>query len=251
MSEQSLLAVRALVKRFGGLQALDKLSFDVYPGEILGIVGPNGAGKTALINCVTGFYAPNDGQILLGNQDITGLPVHRIGRLGIARTFQNIRLFRRMTVLENVAAVTRDWVRQPLRSVLAGRQGVIRDESMAILERLRLDSKADQVAGGLAYGEARRLEIARALATRPRLLFLDEPAAGMNEQETEALIGDIRAISKLVEGVVVVEHDIDLIRTLSTRLVAMNYGRRIAQGSAAEVFADREVIEAYLGRDNA
>jgi branched-chain amino acid transport system ATP-binding protein len=251
MSEQTLLAVRALVKRFGGLQALDKLSFDVYPGEILGIVGPNGAGKTALINCVTGFYAPNDGQILLGNQDITGLPVHRIGRLGIARTFQNIRLFRRMTVLENVAAVTRDWVRQPLRSVLAGRQGVIRDESMAILERLRLDSKADQVAGGLAYGEARRLEIARALATRPRLLFLDEPAAGMNEQETEALIGDIRAISKLVEGVVVVEHDIDLIRTLSTRLVAMNYGRRIAQGSAAEVFADREVIEAYLGRDNA
>ena len=156
-----------------------------------------------------------------------------------------------MTVLENVAAVTHDWVRRPLRSLLARRYGAIRDESMALLERLRLDSKADQVAGGLAYGEARRLEIARALATRPRLLFLDEPAAGMNEQETEALIGDIRAIGALVEGVVVVEHDIDLIRTLSTRLVAMNYGRRIAQGSAAEVFADPQVIEAYLGRDNA
>jgi len=242
-----LLEVRDLVKRFGGLQALDRLSFEVRAGEVLGIIGPNGAGKTALVNCITGFYACDGGTIRFRGEEIARLPMHRIGRLGIARTFQNIRLFRRMSVLENVVAAQREWVARPLRSLLVRDPEVFRRPALELLERMRLAGRADQPAGTLAYGDARRLEIARALAARPRLLFLDEPAAGMNEQETEALTGDIRLALELVDSVVVIEHDIELIRALSNRIVAMDYGRKIAEGSAESVFADPRVVTAYLG----
>ncbi|HEX7007924.1 MAG TPA: ABC transporter ATP-binding protein [Alphaproteobacteria bacterium] len=247
-----LLDVRALSKNFGGVQALDRLSLTVNRNEALGIVGPNGAGKTVLVNCVTGFYRPNAGRISFLGRDITGLPLHVIGRLGVARTFQNIRLFRRMTVLENVIAASHDWIARPLRSLLApgGGAGFTRP-ALELLERVRLADKADSLAGSLAYGEARRLEIARALATRPKLLLLDEPSAGMNEQETEELAADIKNNSDLFDSVVIIEHDIGFIRALSDRIVAMDYGRKIAEGSAEEVFSDPQVVDAYLGAEHA
>jgi branched-chain amino acid transport system ATP-binding protein len=247
-AKQKLLEIRGLAKNFGGVRAIDDLSLVVYAGEVLGIIGPNGAGKTALINCITGFYAASAGAVLFEERDITDLPMHRIGRRGISRTFQNVRLFRRMTVLENVVCADRDWVARPLRSLLVRDQATFRRPALELLERMHLADKADQIAGGLAYGEARRLEIARALAGRPKLVFLDEPSAGMNEQETQDLIGDIRGILDLVSAIVVIEHDIELIRTLSHRLIAIDYGRKIAEGSAAEVFANPTVAQAYLGR---
>ncbi len=246
----SLLTVESLCKRFGGLQALDHLSFAVSTGEVLGIIGPNGAGKTALINCITGLYQADSGAIGLDGTDLSNRAPHQISRLGIARTFQNIRLFRRMSVLENVAVVLKQWSQRPLRSLLLRSDGPIRKSALQLLDRLRLADKADLLAGNLAYGEARRLEIARALATGPRLLFLDEPAAGMNEEETATLAHDIRGLLDQVHGVVVIEHDIGFIRSLSDRLIAMDYGRKIAEGLPQEVFANAQVVDAYLGRDD-
>jgi branched-chain amino acid transport system ATP-binding protein len=248
----SLLEVRALTKTFGGIQALDGISLNVRQREILGIIGPNGAGKTALVNCISGFYRASSGSIHLLSDDITHLSLHRIGRLGIARTFQNIRLFTRMTVLENVILANRDWVSRPLRSLFARNADIVfKRPAMEILDRMHLADKADVRAGNLSYGDARRLEIARALATQPKLLFLDEPSAGMNEQETEQLVDDVRNVFDLVVSIVTIEHDISFIRALSHRIVAMDYGRKLAEGSPAEVFSNRQVIDAYLGAEHA
>jgi branched-chain amino acid transport system ATP-binding protein len=246
-AHQPLLEIRDLQKSFGGIQAIQNLSLDVASGEVLGIIGPNGAGKTALINCITGFYSATSGTILFAGENITRLQMYEIGRRGIARTFQNVRLFRRMTVLENVVCGDRDWVARPLRALFRRSDDALRRAALELLDRMHLVDKADQLAGSLAYGEARRLEVARALATRPKLLFLDEPSAGMNEEETQALAKDIRRALELVPSMVVIEHDIEFIRSLSHRLVAMDYGRKIAEGQAAEVFANPLVAEAYLG----
>jgi branched-chain amino acid transport system ATP-binding protein len=252
MTMTPLLDVQAISKRFGGVTAIDDLSISLVKGDRLGLVGPNGAGKTAFVNCVTGFYTLSGGSVHFDGVDISNLPLHKRGRLGLARTFQNIRLFKRMTVAENVACALRDHADRPFLSLLRFGGGA-RFVSAArdLLERVRLADKADQLAGSLPYGEARRLEIARALATRPRLLLLDEPTAGMNEQETQELLADLRANADLIPSMIVIEHDIGFIRDVSTRVVAMDYGRKIAEGSADEVFSHPQVVEAYLGRGEA
>jgi len=242
-----LLEIRGITKRFGGIVALDDVSFEIRRGEILGLIGPNGAGKSVLINVISGFYRANAGAILFGGSDLTKLADFAPGRLGLARTFQNIRLFRRMTVLENVMVANARHTRNPFRSIFAGRRSENVAEAMDWLARMHLADKADRPAGSLPYGDARRLEIARALATRPKILFLDEPAAGMNEAESATLADDIRKCRTLLEAIVVIEHDVSLLRELSDRMVAMDNGRKIAEGTPAEVFAHAAVIEAYLG----
>ncbi len=236
-----VLEIDSLTKAFGGIQAIDCVSLTVNDGEILGIVGPNGAGKTVLINMVSGRF---------NGQKIDGLPLHKVGRLGIARTFQNIRLFNRMTALENVLTAIKQHTTHPILAALAfapSRQGI--DEAMELLDLMGLTARANQGAGELPYGDARRLEIARALATKPKLLLLDEPAAGMNEQETGELIEDIRKVRNRLDAIALIEHDMTLIRALSDRIIAMNYGKIVAEGSSKEVLSHPEVVEAYLGTD--
>jgi branched-chain amino acid transport system ATP-binding protein len=249
-----VIQIEGLRKDFGGLRAIDDLSLEVRSKEIVGIVGPNGAGKSVLVNLITGFYRATAGAIRFMGTDITRLPRHRISRLGVARTFQNIRLFKRMTVLENVLVANKLHGTAPFASLLAFRQQ--RREiaaAMDLLTLMRLADRADQMAGTLPYGDARRLEIARALAGTPKLLILDEPAAGMNEEETAELIEDVRSSRSLLDAIILIEHDMTLIRELSDRLVAMDYGRKMAEGTTEAVFADPVFIKAYLGleADNA
>lgn len=245
---ETVLGFDGVSKRFGGIQALSALSFEVQAGEILGVIGPNGAGKSVMINVASGLYAADEGRILHRGRDITSLNAHQRGRAGIARTFQNIRLFKRMTVLENVLIADKKHAIRPFGSLFSfGRRPSEIAAGLAELDRMRLADKADQLAGTLAYGDARRLEIARALAGNPSVLFLDEPAAGMNERETEELLVDIRACRSRLDAIVVVEHDMALLRVLSDRLVAMNYGQLLAEGTPDVVLAHPEVVSAYLG----
>ena len=243
----TLLVVQGLSKSFGGLHALSDVSMTVERGEILGIIGPNGAGKSVLINLVTKFYAPDRGSLRFADSDATGFSRLQMARRGVARTFQNIRLFKRMTVLENVLVADPLSTLSPFRGALARRSRI--DRAMQLLDLMRLTPLADQTAGNLAYGAARRLEIARALATQPKLLLLDEPAAGMNEEETAALVQDIGKARERVEAILLVEHDMSLIRSLSSRLVALIAGRKVAEGTVQAVLSDPRVIEAYLGPD--
>ena len=226
MSILPVLEITGLQKVFGGIKALDGIGLSVNQGEILGLIGPNGAGKTALLNTITGFYQANGGSIRFMGTEITGLPLYKIGRLGIGRTFQNIRLFKRMSVLENVLVAHKAHATKPLASLFdfSGRaQGLA--SAMDLLSLMQLTDKATQSAASLSYGDARRLEIARALAGSPELLLLDEPAAGMNDAETEQLVQDIQRIRHRVKAVVLIEHDMSLIRSLSDRAVAMDYGK--------------------------
>lgn len=251
MQDSPVLSVTALSKHFGGVRALDGIDLEVRRGEILGIVGPNGAGKTALINTITGFYQATSGQIVLNGTDITSLSLHRIGRLGVGRTFQNIRLFKRMSVLENVLVAYKDHATQLFRSIFrSGSNQAELAQAMQWLELLQLADKANHSAASLSYGDARRLEIARALAGKPQLLLLDEPAAGMNDSETQQLILDIQILRDKVDAIMLIEHDMDVIRKLSDRLVAMDYGKKIAEGAPAEVLRHPEVLKAYLGSDD-
>ena len=244
----SVLAVEGLTKRFGGLVAVDALSLEVRQDEALGIVGPNGAGKTALINLISGFYRPDAGTIRFRGQDITALKLHQIGRLGIARTFQNIRIFRRMTVLENVMTANPRHAARPLRSFfVSGAARADVDAALTLLDFMGLAERADQPAGTLPYGDARRLEMARALAGGPRLLLLDEPSAGMNEAETQRLITDIRKCRARLDGIVLIEHDMTMIREVADRVIAMDYGKKMAEGTPDQVLSDANVRRAYLG----
>ena len=243
----ALLAVRGLSKSFGGLHALNDVSLNVQRGEIVGIIGPNGAGKSVLINLVTKFYAPDQGSLHFAGGDVTAFSRLQMARSGVARTFQNIRLFKRMTVLENVLVADPVATRSPFRSAPARRSRI--ERAVQLLDLMRLTPLADQTAGNLPYGAARRLEIARALATGPKLLLLDEPAAGMNEEETAALVQDIGKARQRVEAILLVEHDMSLIRSLSSRLVALIAGCKVAEGTVQAVLSDPQVIEAYLGPD--
>lgn len=250
MSRNVILDITDLQKTFGGIRALDGISLQVFENEILGLIGPNGAGKTALLNTITGFYRPTAGSIQFQGSEISTLPLYEIGRRGVGRTFQNIRLFKRMTVLENVMVADKRHAKSPLRS-LWNRTGRAngRAEAMALLDMMQLTDKADHLAASLSYGDSRRLEIARALAGKPALLLLDEPAAGMNDAETEQLVSDIHRIRSRVGAMVLIEHDMSLIRSLSDRAVAMDYGRKIADGDVHEVLEHPEVRRAYLGDD--
>ncbi len=236
------LVARGIEMQFSGLRALKGIDIDLVPGEIVGLIGPNGSGKTTLLNVLSGMLIPTGGTIHLDGQDITHAPAHRIAVLGISRTFQSIRLFKQLTVLENVEVGAALHPNRPGGAAL-------RRAARAMLVEMGLSDVADRRADTLPYGVRRRLEIARALATNPQYLLLDEPAAGANEAESDALrelIGDLRHQHGL--GILVVEHDLRLIMRLVDRIVVLNEGNRIAMGSVAEIGEDPAVREAYLGR---
>jgi branched-chain amino acid transport system ATP-binding protein len=253
-----LLEVSELSKRFGGVRAVDGVDFHAEQGEIVGVIGPNGAGKTTLFNVVTGFYPADEGVMRFDGHRLNGLKPNQITKLGIARTFQAVRLFPAMTVMENAMVGQHGRTRSGiLGAVLA--LGPTRREEEHIHARARemlaffgdrlVGFREDQLASELAYADRRRLEIARAMATEPKLLLLDEPAAGMNPQEKKDLIGLIgRLRDERGYSIVLIEHDMAVVKGISERVVALDYGRKIAEGTYEEVSSNERVIEAYLGK---
>ena len=257
-----ILEVKSLSMDFGGLRALDRLDLDVEEGEIVALIGPNGAGKTTFFNCITGIYPPTEGDMLAAppgteQKSLNGLKPNQVTERGLARTFQNIRLFPNMTVLENVmigrdcrlsAGIAGAIFRTPF-TVKEEKKAV--NDSYAILEKIGLSDYVNELAMNLPYGAQRRLEIARAMATEPFILLLDEPAAGMNPQETKELddlILWIRENEKI--SILLIEHDMKLVMSLSDRIFVVDYGKKIAQGTPQEIMENSAVIKAYLGEEN-
>ena len=251
---QPLLAVEGLMMRFGGLLAVNNVALELRQQEIVSLIGPNGAGKTTVFNCLTGFYKPTGGTITLRDQQLAGLPGQKIARMGIVRTFQHVRLFREMTVIENLLVAQHQHLKSGLFSGLLKTPAFRKSEGEALdraatwLARVGLLDLANRQAGNLAYGQQRRLEIARCMVTRPEILMLDEPAAGLNPREThelDALIAELRSDHKV--SVLLIEHDMKLVMGISDRIYVVNQGTPLANGTPEEIRNNPDVIRAYLG----
>ena len=250
----ALLEVKNLGISFGGLRAVDSFEISIEKGQLYGLIGPNGAGKTTVFNMLTGVYKPSDGKIILDGKNITGAKTTQINQAGIARTFQNIRLFKDLSVLDNVkAGLHQNYSYTALEGLLRlpryfKVEKAMNEEAIELLKVFDLDKEADYLASNLPYGKQRKLEIARALATGPKLLLLDEPAAGMNPNETKELMDTIRFVrDKFAMTILLIEHDMKLVSGICERLTVLNFGQVLAQGKTQEVLNDPQVIKAYLG----
>jgi branched-chain amino acid transport system ATP-binding protein len=250
----ALLEVCNLSKEFGGVRAVQQVSFAVDPGVVYSVIGPNGAGKTTLFNLITGIYTPSEGEIRLDGRNVCGLAPHALAGLGMARTFQNLQVCMNMTALENVMLgahlrldrnVFKAWLHWPS---LTRRDAELREEAAGLMDFVGLAAFRATRADAMSYGALKRLEIARAMAAKPRILFLDEPAAGLNPKETAEIDSLVRKVADSGVTVVLVEHDMKMVMHISDRILVLDYGKKLAEGTAAEVRRNPDVIAAYLGR---
>jgi len=251
-----ILEVRDLEKSFGGVKAVDRISFHIEEGEVFSVIGPNGAGKTTMFNLITGLYRPDNGRIIFLNRDITKTPTYMLIHFGIARTFQNMRLFSNLTVLENVMSSLLSKKTYNLFSAVfrtkryATSEKTAEEKARGFIDFFGLSGKEDYTASSLSYGEQRRLELARALSTQPRLLLIDEPGAGMNPKEISDLAETIKTIRQIYSvTIAIIEHQMNLVMNISDRIMVMDFGEKIMEGTPQEVKKDKRVIEAYLGEE--